>query len=104
VGDRRKYLVALVTLDPERVAAEAELAGSPARDVVAAASCPVFRAHVETQIASVNRRLARVQTVKTFTILRSELSIAGGELTPTMKLKRRVIVSKYASEIEAMYV
>jgi long-subunit acyl-CoA synthetase (AMP-forming) len=103
IGDRRKYLAALVTLDPERVAAEAEAAGSPARNPSAAAGCPTFRAHLEKQIEAVNQKLARVQTVKKFTILPNELTIAGGELTPTMKLKRRVILAKYEKEIEGLY-
>jgi long-subunit acyl-CoA synthetase (AMP-forming) len=103
IGDRRKYLAALVTLDPERLPAEAEAAGSPARDARAAASCEVFRAHLQRQIEEMNKRLARVQTVKRFAILPNELTIAGGELTPTMKLKRRVILAKYEREIEGLY-
>jgi long-subunit acyl-CoA synthetase (AMP-forming) len=103
VGDRRKYLAALLTLDPERVAKEAEAAGSPARDVTTAATCATFRAHLKRQIDAVNEKLARVQTVKTFVILPAELTVAGGELTPTMKLKRRVILAKYAKEIETLY-
>jgi long-subunit acyl-CoA synthetase (AMP-forming) len=103
VGDRRKYLAALVTLDPERVATEAEAAGSPARDLATASKCSAFHAHVEKQIEMVNRKLARVQTVKRFVILPNELTVAGGELTPTMKLKRRVIAAKYEKEIESLY-
>jgi long-chain acyl-CoA synthetase len=103
VGDRRKYLAALVTLHADRVATEAEAAGSPARDPAGAAKCERFRAHLEKQIATVNQKLARVQTVKRFAILPNELTIAGGELTPTMKLKRRVILAKYEKEIEALY-
>ena len=103
VGDRQKYLAALLTLDPERVAVEAEVAGSAARDVRAAAACKTFRAHVEKQIEVINARLARVQTIKRFTILSSELTVDGGELTPTLKLRRRVIAQKYAEEISAMF-
>jgi long-subunit acyl-CoA synthetase (AMP-forming) len=103
LGDRMKYLAALVTLDPERVAKEAEAAGSPARTVEAAAKCPTFRKHLERQIEDVNSRLARVQTIKKFTILAQELSIEGGELTPTMKVKRKVVNEKYKAEIAALY-
>jgi len=104
IGDRQKYLAALVTLDPERVASEAEVAGSVARDTHAAATCVVFRAHVEKQIDKLNERLARVQTIKRFTILPNELTVDSGELTPTLKLRRKVIMAKYAKEIESMYV
>jgi long-subunit acyl-CoA synthetase (AMP-forming) len=103
VGDRQKYLAALLTLDPERVVAEAQAAGSAARDVASAASCATFRAHLEKQIEKVNERLARVQTVKRFAILPAELTVDGGELTPTLKLKRKVIAKKYAEVIASMY-
>lgn len=103
VGDRRKYLAALVTLDPERVQTEAALAGSAAKTIAEAARCDVFRRHLEKQIDDVNGKLARVQTIKRFTIVPSEFTIDGGELTPTMKVKRKVVNEKYRSEIEALY-
>jgi long-subunit acyl-CoA synthetase (AMP-forming) len=103
IGDRRKYLTAIFGLDPEKVAAEAAAAGSDARDSAAAAGCEKFRAHFQSQLDGVNATLARVQTIKKFVILPEELSIEGGELTPTMKLKRRIVNEKYAAEIESMY-
>ena len=103
VGDRRKYLVALLTLDPEKLTAETALAGSPATTVGEAANCEIFRAHVEKQIGIVNEKLARVQTIKRFSIIPSEFTIDGGELTPTMKLKRRVVNEKYSKNIEDLY-
>ena len=103
VGDRRKYLVALLTLDPEKLTAETALAGSPAKTVGEAANCEIFRAHVEKQIGTVNEKLARVQTIKRFSIIPAEFTIDGGELTPTMKLKRRVVNEKYSKNIEDLY-
>lgn len=103
VGDRQRYLAALVTLDPERVVTEAELAGSPARDVIAASTCPTFRTHLEKQIEALNTKLARVQTIKKFAIVPNEFTIDGGELTPTMKVKRKVINEKYKSQISSLY-
>jgi long-subunit acyl-CoA synthetase (AMP-forming) len=103
VGDRRKFLGALVTLDPDRVTVEAEAAGSPARNVADAAACEVFRRHLQGQIDNVNQRLARVQTIKRFVVIPKEFTIDGGELTPTMKLKRKVVNEKYKAEIESMY-
>src|SRR5436305_5238055 len=102
VGDRRNYLTALLTLDPQR-APLAAAAGSPARTPAELAVCPVFHRHLEEQVEAVNATLARYETIKRFAILPAELSIAGGELTPTMKLKRRVIYQKYAREIEGLY-
>jgi long-subunit acyl-CoA synthetase (AMP-forming) len=104
IGDRRKYLAALVTLDPERVAREAEACGSPAKSVEQAARCETFRRHLEKQIDGVNAKLARVQTIKKFAIIPKEFTIDGGELTPTMKVKRKVVNEKYKVEIEALYV
>lgn len=103
LGDRRKFLTALLTLDPERVVTDAEQCGSPARDVKAASTDPVFRKHLEGLVEGVNATLARVQTIKRFTILPAELTIEGGELTPTMKVKRKVVNEKYKAEIEALY-
>jgi long-subunit acyl-CoA synthetase (AMP-forming) len=103
IGDRMKYLVALLTLDPERIEEEAKAAGSPARDLASAAKCPKMKAHLEKQVAKLNQGLARVQTIKKIAILPNELTIDGGELTPTMKLKRKVINEKYADVIAGLY-
>jgi long-chain acyl-CoA synthetase len=88
IGDRRKYLVALVTLD------EAAVAG---RDRAS------LNAEIQRQIDAVNAKLARVEQVKRFTILGRQFGIDTGELTPTLKIKRKVVNANFASEIEAMY-
>jgi long-subunit acyl-CoA synthetase (AMP-forming) len=103
LGDRQRYLAALITLDPEKVEVEAKAAGSPARTTDEAAKCDKFKAHVEKQIEAVNSELARVQHVRKFAILPNELTIEGGELTPTMKLKRRVIAEKYKDAIGELF-
>ncbi len=104
VGDRKKYLAALVTLDPERLQVETEACGSPAKTVAEAAKCDAFRKHLQRQIDQVNEKLARVQTIKRFVVVPTEFSIDGGELTPTMKVKRKAVNEKYRLEIESMYV
>ncbi len=104
IGDKRKYLTALFTLDPEKVAqVAADEAGSPAKNAAEAAKCKKFNAYIQGKLDEVNNTLARVQTIKKFVILPEELSIEGEELTPTMKLKRRIVNDKYAKEIESMY-
>jgi len=103
IGDRRKYLSALVTLDPERVENEAQAAGSPAKTAAEAAKCNEFKKHLQKQIDQVNEKLARVQTIKKFVVVPHEFTIEGGELTPTMKVKRKVVNEKYKVEIESMY-
>jgi long-subunit acyl-CoA synthetase (AMP-forming) len=103
IGDRRPYVVALLTLDPARVAAEAEKAGSRARTSEEAARCPAFRAYVEKQVEAVNASLARYETIKKFALLPRELTVEAGELTPTLKLKRRAIADAYEDAIQALY-
>ncbi len=103
IGDRRAYVVALLTLDPLRVAAEAEKAGSPARTAEDAARCPVFKAYVEKQVEEINEGLARYESIKKIALLPSELTVETGELTPTLKLKRRVILERHADEVASLY-
>ena len=103
IGDRRPYLVALLTLDPARLAAEAVKAGSAARTPEAAAVDPAFKAYLEEQVEAVNQGLARYETIKKIAILPRELSVEAGELTPTLKLKRRAILERHRETIEALY-
>ena len=103
IGDRRPYVVALLTLDPLRVVTEAEKAGSPARTPEEAARCPVFRSYVEKQVEEVNRSLARYESIKKIALLPRELSVETGELTPTLKLKRRIILERHKAAIDALH-
>ena len=104
IGDSRKYLTALLTLDPERLAPALSEASSRATDIAGAVECSRFSRWMEQQVeAQVNARLSKVETIKRFRLLADQFTIEGGELTPTMKLKRRVVQAKYESEIEALY-
>ncbi len=102
VGDRRPYLVALVTLDPEEVAAYASEHGLAA-DPAALAENADVRASIEAHVEEINQKFARVEQVKKIEILPADLSQEGGELTPTLKVKRAVVASKYSGEIDALY-
>jgi long-chain acyl-CoA synthetase len=97
VGDRRKYLTALLILDVE--AAE-RLAGEKNGG---AAVAPQVRAEIQRAVDQANSHFARVETVKKFHVLPRPFSVDAGELTPTLKVKRRVVYERYAREIEAMY-
>ena len=102
IGDRRPFLVALVTLDPEeaeKFVAEHGLSTEPE----ALAQAPEVRTTIEEHLAKVNAKFARVEQVKKIAILPRDLSQEGGELTPTMKVKRNVVAEKYAGEIDALY-
>jgi long-chain acyl-CoA synthetase len=102
VGDRRPYLVALVTLDPEEAAAYAEEHGL-SEDPAQLAADPQIRKALEDHVAKVNEKFARVEQVKKIAILPHDLSQESGELTPTMKVKRAVVAQKHGGEIEKLY-
>jgi long-chain acyl-CoA synthetase len=102
IGDRRPYLVALVTLDPEEAAAYAKEHGLPA-EPEALASNPQVREAIEAHLEKANQKFARVEQVKKFEILPHDLSQQEGELTPTLKVKRNVVAEKYADRIESLY-
>jgi long-subunit acyl-CoA synthetase (AMP-forming) len=88
IGDRRPYNVALIALDREMCA------GRAAEDV---------RAALEAAVAAANAELSRVEQVKRFAIIDADWLPGGDELTPTMKLKRRPILQKYAALVEDLY-
>jgi long-chain acyl-CoA synthetase len=100
VGDRRPYLVVLITLDPEELPAFAEQNGLEPDDV---ADSDAMRAEVQKAIDEVNAAVGRVEQIKKFVILPHDLSQATGELTPTLKVKRNVVNEKYAGVVEALY-
>ncbi|HYI80460.1 MAG TPA: long-chain fatty acid--CoA ligase [Thermoleophilaceae bacterium] len=102
VGDRLPYLTALVTLDPEEAPEYAKAHDLPT-DLTALIASPEVMAELERHMGEVNKKYAQVEQVKKLTILSHDLSQETGELTPTLKVKRSVVVGKYAGEIEAMY-
>ncbi|MEX2179032.1 MAG: AMP-binding protein [Gemmatimonadaceae bacterium] len=103
IGDRQRYLSVLLTLNQDRIKQDAEACGSGARDAETASRDEKFLAFLQRQIDNVNSRLARVQAVKKFRVIPHEFTIEGGELTPTMKVKRKVVTEKYKSEIDKLY-
>jgi long-chain acyl-CoA synthetase len=102
IGDRRPYLIALVTLDPEEAIAYARDRGLD-QSPEAIAQNKDIRDSIETHVEKINQRFARVEQVKKIAILPHDLSQEGGELTPTMKVKRNVVAEKYASVIDDLY-
>ncbi|MFB9239698.1 AMP-dependent synthetase/ligase [Plantactinospora siamensis] len=103
IGQARNYCTMLVTLDPDALAgwtAGGPLAGRPYAEVVAA---PETRAMVEEYVAQLNGRLNRWETIKKVAILPRDLTIEDGEMTPSLKIKRRGVESNFAAEIERMY-
>ena len=104
VGQARNYCTMLITLDPDAIvawAADGPLAGRSYPEIAAS---PAAREMVAGYVAELNLRLNRWETIKKFTLLPRDLSIEDGELTPSLKVKRRVVEKTFASDIEAMYV
>jgi long-chain acyl-CoA synthetase len=103
VGDGRKYLTCLVMIDQEHVARHAQEHQVPYTDFASLTRAPEVLALVRSEIERINQQLARVEQVKDFFIIAEQLTAEDEELTPTMKLKRKVIARKYAPQIASMY-
>ncbi|MBE2315533.1 long-chain fatty acid--CoA ligase [Solirubrobacter sp. CPCC 204708] len=101
-GDRRSYLVALVTIDPDEAPKLAAELGVPA-DPESMATDEKVRERIWEDIDTVNQRFARIEQIKRFAILPHDLSQETGELTPTLKVKRSVVYEKYAGDVDALY-
>ncbi len=98
IGDNRNFCVALFALDPETLGEWATREGLPADP-----GHERVRAVLQAHVAEVNRSLASYESIKYFDVLPAPLSVDGGELTASLKVKRKVVSTKYADRIEAMY-
>jgi long-chain acyl-CoA synthetase len=101
-GDNRPYLVAMLTLDRDEtnsMAARLDIAN----DVATIAGDPRVHAEIQHDVDAVNSKLARIEQIKRFAILDHDLSQSGGELTPTLKVKRAFIYDKYADVFGGLY-
>jgi long-chain acyl-CoA synthetase len=103
VGDRRPYVAALITLNREqliRFASEKQILFSEYAELI---RNPKIIALMQKVIDDMNRSLAQYETIKKFTILPDDFTVEKGELTPSLKLKRRIIETRYHQEIQALY-
>lgn len=103
IGDNRPYVTALLTLDPDTASAFAARTGSTNGSPERLAHDPTIRAEIERAVADANTHLSRVEQVKKFTLLADVWEPGGDEFTPTMKLRRGPIGSKYARQIDELY-
>jgi long-chain acyl-CoA synthetase len=101
-GDRHPYLVAIIALDPDEIRAFAREHGLE-EDIAALSHDPLVRALVSDVVDDVNTRFAPVEQIKRFHLLDHDFSHETGELTPTLKLKRRVVYDRYAEVFDALY-
>lgn len=103
IGDNRKYITALITLDPEAAAEFAVANSITDASLARLAGNTDVRAQIDAGIAAANARLSRVEQIKKYTLLPKSWEPGGAELTPTMKLKRKPIAQIYHKEIDALY-
>lgn len=102
-GDRRNYVTALITLDADALNTWAEHQGKSGRSYEDLVESPEVQAMVQGYVDELNTRLARWETVKRFEILSHDLTVEDGDLTPSLKVKRRAVEQKYADLLDAMY-
>ena len=104
VGDQQPFIGALITIDPEAFPAWKQSHGKPADATVAdLRHDPQLTADVQAAIDDANKAVSRAETVRKFRILPRDFTEEGGELTPTMKLRRRLVLKEYAQDVAAIY-
>ena len=102
-GDRRPFLTAVLTLDVDAAKAYARDHGISGDSVAQLAESPQLRTVLEGRVQQVNQRLAPYESIKKFVVAREDFTEASNELTPTLKVKRKVVTEKYQSELDALY-
>src|SRR5690606_3274620 len=102
-GDKRSYCTALITLDPDAMQTWAEHHGHAGESYEQLVALPEVRQMVEHYVDELNARLERWETIKKFEILPKDLTVEDGDLTPSMKVKRRTVEEKYQDTLERLY-
>ena len=103
IGDKRPFLTVIIMIDQENVEKYAQDADVPFSNYASLTRSPEVQALIQGEIDRVNKKFARVEQIKKFFLLENQLTAEDEELTPTMKLKRKLVEKKYAAQIEAMY-
>ena len=103
IGDKRPYLTAIVMIDQENVEKFAQDQDVPFSNYSSLTRAPEVQALIQAELDRVNKKFARVEQIKKFFLLENQLTAEDEELTPTMKLKRKLVEKKYTAQIEAMY-
>lgn len=102
-GEGRKYVSALFTLDEESIHEWADQHGSSGRSTEDLAGSAEVKTMIDGYVQQANGQLERWETIKRFAILPSELTVEDGEVTPSMKVKRRAVEKKYADVLDSLY-
>lgn len=102
-GDQRKYIVALITVDPIYLQAMAKSRNEAATDWKALVDKAWVQDAIRDAVAETNASLASHESIKRFLVLPKEFTVESGELTPSMKIKRKVLSHEFRNEIESLY-
>ncbi len=103
IGDKRPYLTVIIMIDHENVEKFAQDQDVPFSNYASLTKAPEIQSLIHAELERVNKKFARVEQIKKFFLLENQLTAEDEELTPTMKLKRKLVEKKYAPQIEAMY-
>ncbi len=103
IGDKRPYLTVIIMIDQENVEKFAQDGDVPFSNYASLTRAPEVQALIQGEIDRVNKKFARVEQIKKFFLLETQLTAEDEELTPTMKLKRKLVEKKYSVQIELMY-
>jgi len=103
IGDKRAYLTVIVMIDQENVEKFAQDQDVAFSNYASLTRAPEVQALIQKELDRVNQKFARVEQIKKFFLLENQLTAEDEELTPTMKLKRKLVEQKYAAQIDAMY-
>ena len=104
VGDNKPFIGCLVTIDPEAFPAWRAQAGKPADATVAdLVDDPDLRAEIEAAVEDANASVLKAESIRRFAILPHDWTEEGGQITPSLKLKRNVVMKEFGSEVDALY-
>lgn len=103
VGDQKPFIGALVTLDPEALPGWLSTHGLPEMDVVTAAQHPDVRAALDRAVERTNKAVSRAESIRKYTVLPTDFTVANDYLTPSLKVKRSLVVADFSREIEELY-
>ena len=103
VGDGQPFIAALVTIDPESMPGLGRGATASPRAIADLVDDPDLRAEIEAAVEDANKAVSKAESIRKFTILPDDWTEEGGQLTPSLKLKRNVVMREFRDEVAALY-
>ena len=103
VGDRKPFIACLVTLDPEAIAPWATANGKSSSDVASLASDPDLVAEIQGAVDEANKAVSKAEAIRKFVVMPADWTEEGGQMTPSLKLKRSVVMKEFGAEVDGLY-